>query len=150
MARSRRTANPQHNTQVPRISVLGEQVALIRIQQRRLDRLLALEDLGAKNGREVSESIGLLQAVYQSHFRIQQELGLEPAYLRSVRPNDAPSGGVPRHPVYTFLSPNDARRLLMIEDQANRGEIDVVELYKATGALIQAENARAARTGWHA
>jgi hypothetical protein len=143
-----RNANPQHNPQIPQISVLEEIEALIRIEQRRCARLLAREEITEKCSREVTASTKRLQALYESYLRIQQELGLAPAYRRGPRPPEtAPADEVVRHPMYPFLSSDEARDLFMMEELAKQGKIDVAEAYKLAEAINRYKEEQEAKRG---
>jgi hypothetical protein len=144
-------ANPPTTpaSQVPRISVLAEQAGLIETQKLRLRRLLAGEDMTGKYSREASALIERLWVFYASHFEIQQELGLEPAYRRGPRPETAPPEEVVRHPLYPFLSSDEARDLFVMEELAKQGKINLVEVYKLGGAVNDYKEQQEAERGHH-
>jgi hypothetical protein len=145
MARSR--AKPQGSrSALSSFDVLREQAALIETQKRRLSRLLAMEDDSHDHTPEVRHNIELLMRMCGAHLRVQQELGLEAAYLRGRRTKAEPSHSVCRHPIYTFLAPDEARCLLDLEEQVDRGEIDILELYERAGPLFNFEQKRTARS----
>ncbi len=124
--------------------VLREQAALIETQKRRLSRLLTMEDDSHDHTPETRHNIELLMRMCGSHLRVQQELGLEPAYLRGRRPKAEPSASVCRHPTYTFLAPDEARRLLDLEQQVDRGEINLLELLERAEPFFKFEQKRMA------
>jgi len=129
-----------------RISVLARQVALVRVQECRLRRLLREEEKSGRYVRAVTENIGLLQELYTSTLRIQQELDVEPAYLRTARPKKASSksDGTFDDPIYSFLTPGEARMLSQIKKRVERGELNPIELYNAAAPLIELELRRGA------
>ena len=126
------------------VDVLRKQAVLIETQERRVSTLFDIEDDSRHHTPEARRNIELLMRMYQSHLRIQQELGIEPAYLRGRRPKAEPSDSVCRHPIYTFLAPDEARCLLDLEEQVDRGEIDILELYERAGPLFNFEQKRMA------
>lgn len=121
------------------VDVLRKQAVLIETQERRVSTLLDIEDDSRHHTPEARRNIELLMRMYQSHLRIQQELGIEPAYLRGRRPRTEPSDSVYRHPIYGFLRPNEARRLRDLEQQVDRGEINLLELYERIGPIFDFE-----------
>jgi hypothetical protein len=139
---------PSPGSEVPRISVLAAQAELIGIQQRRLHRLLDREDMSGKYSRETTALIDRLWVFHAAYLRTEQELGLKPAYRRGPRPPEAAaSEEVVRHPLYSFLSSDEARHLLMLEELGKQGKINPVDVYKFYGAVNQYKKEEAAKRG---
>jgi hypothetical protein len=143
MARSRVKPRKSRSA-LSSFDVLREQAVLIETQKLRVGRLLAMEDDSNDHTPEARHNIELLMRLYGAHLRVQQELGLEPAYLRGRRPKAEPPDGVCRHPIYTFLAPDEARRLLDLELQVARGEINLLELYELATPIFNWEKKRMA------
>ncbi len=143
MARSR--VKPRRSrSALSSFDVLREQAALIETQKLRVGRLLSMKDDSHDHTPEARHNIELLMRMYRAHLRVQQELGLEPAYLRGRRPKAEPSASVCRHPTYTFLAPDEARRLLDLEQQVDRGEINLLELLERAEPFFKFEQKRMA------
>jgi len=143
MARSR--VKPRRSrSALSSFDVLREQAVLIETQKSRVSRLLTIEHDSHDHMPETRHNIELLMRMYVSHLRAQQELGLEPAYLRGRRPKAKPSDSVCRHPIYTFLAPDEARRLLDLEQQVDRGEINLLELLERAEPFFKFEQKRMA------
>jgi hypothetical protein len=145
MGRSRVKAQRSRSA-LSSFDMLREQAALIETQKRRLSRLLAMEDDSHDHTPEVRHNIELLMRMYGAHLRVQQELGLEAAYLRGRRPKAEPSDRGCRHPIYTFLAPDEARHLLDLEQRVGRGEINLLELYKSVAPIFNWEQKRMAQS----
>jgi hypothetical protein len=119
---------------VPWISVLSGQATLIQIQTLRLNKLLAMEhDSGYM--QEVRHAIELLNKLYDSHRSAQHAAGVDSA----KQPKSETAEQSFRHPVYSFLPPDDARQLEQLEQQVDRGEIDRIELYRLMAPIFEAE-----------
>ena len=132
---------------MPRIFVLREQAALIEIQKFRLNKLLAMEHDSGDHTPEVRHNIELLLKMYDSHFTAQQAAGVEPAYLRAQRPTPERSDKIFRHPTYPFLTSDEARRLVQLEQQVDSGELDPIELYRLAAPMFEAEQRPARERG---
>ncbi len=126
---------------VPRIFVLREQASLIEVQKLRLNKLLASEHDARHPIAEVRQNIALLSDLYDAHLRAQQAMGLEPAYRRGRRPKpQAPRGLAQDADYYPFLTPGENQAFLEIKERLDRGEIDMVQLFKEASAIFYIEN----------
>ena len=132
---------------VPRIVGFREQAALIEIQKFRLNKLLAMEHDSGDHTPEVRHNIELLFKMYDSHITAQQAAGVEPAYLRAQRPTPERGDKIFRHPLYNFLTSDEARRLVQIEQRVDRGEVDLIELYRLAAPMFAAEQRLARERG---
>ena len=132
---------------VPRIFVLREQAALIEIQKFRLNKLLAMEQDSGDHTPEVRHNIELLFKMNDSHFTAQQAAGVEPAYLRAQRPPLERSDKDVRHPIYSFLTSDEARRLVQLELRVASGELDPLEVYRDAAPTFEAEQRPAREEG---
>ena len=131
---------------VPRIFVLREQAALIEMQKFRVNKLLATEHDSGDHTPEVRHNIELLFKMYDAHFMAQQATGVEPAYLRAQRPTPERDKDF-RHPTYSFLTSDEARRLMQLESRVDSGELDPIELYRLAAPMFEAEQRLARERG---
>jgi hypothetical protein len=117
------------------ISVAQKLERLIEFQELRVHELRARELESAQYIPEMRHNIELLPKMYALL------LNLEAVYRRGPRPPEtAPSEGGFQHPVYTFLDPDEARQLLRLEEQVERGEINIIQLYQWAGPIFEWEN----------
>ncbi len=137
MARSR--VKPRRSrSALSSVDVLREQAVLIETQKLRLNRILAIEHDSGDHTPEARRNIELLMRMYESHLTAQQELGLEPAYLRDRRPKTEPSNS-DGPSAYPYLPPDAAQRVVDIEQAVARGEIDLGALYEQVGEIFKVE-----------
>jgi hypothetical protein len=121
---------PSH---VSQIFVARELAPLIEVQKFRLNKFLAREQDSGGHMPQVQQAMEFLLKLYAVAAR--EAAGGESA--KHPKSEAAEEGF--RHPVYSFLPPDDARRLVQIEQQVDRGEIDLVELYRLAAPLFEAE-----------
>lgn len=128
---------------VPWIFVLPDEAALIEIQKVRVSKLLAMEHDSGGHMPEVLQNMKFLLELYKSHVTTQQAAGVEPA--ERSKPERSEEGF--RHPTYPFLPPDEARRLVQLEQQAESGKIELAELYRLAAPIFEAEQRRHGERG---
>jgi len=124
------------------ISVVQRLVRLIELQELRVHELRAREHASGQYTSEMRRNIEVLQNGYTALSNTLRALDLEAAaYRRGPRPpGTTPSDAVVSHPVYTFLKPDEARQLLRLEEQLERGEINITQLYQWAAPIFEWEN----------
>jgi hypothetical protein len=138
---------PTPAAEIPRFAALEKQLALIGIQEDRLSRLRVREHLSDKYARAVTENIRLLQALYAATFRTQQELGLAPAYQLGPRLPETDPAVRDLMYQYPFITAEEARNCVMMDELEKAGKINMGELYEVFGAIFRYEQEQLAKRG---
>jgi hypothetical protein len=130
--------NPEASTS--QISLLRRQEESIELQDRRVRHLCAREEESGEYTPETRHNIELLANMRLALLKTRQELGLDPAYLRAPRPTNAPPADDFRDPVYPFLTPDEARLKVKVEELVSQGKITVEEVYTWAALSYRIEN----------
>ena len=80
--------------------------------------------------------MALLSRMYNDHFRICQESGLE---LKAAQNVKVEQSGEVFHHTFPFLKAEEAARLKKTQADIDAGRLDVLELYKAAGPIFKVE-----------
>lgn len=144
----------EHLTDV-RVDVAGKEAELLMALEARLIGVIARENEAVPEGaslderqaietrkRQARQEFAGLSEQYAEllaqHRETLQSLGMLPKAGATVKV-EAAGEVTHHHKVFTFLQPAEAQRLMALEAAVERGEVDVVDLYKSVEGIFKAE-----------
>lgn len=136
---------PADEPPMPYLNPLEEHVAMIEALKERIARAMEYEPEDELSP-ELRQNFMLLNDAIKAHMSMCQQYGIVPIVspTQRVRIDERAERHIFHH-AYAHLNEDEAKRLHLLEEKVDRGEIDPIELYRSVGEVFRREQQAAQR-----